>query len=366
VTVYTVYPGTPSPTVPLEVQRAFRLGWRFAQVYHLPPPPDPGAGPAEAPPEHLPGVSELSTYQRSQLLVGQIAHDAEKLAAGTGISAADAKFPAASAKGGDPGTTRQLILDSYLELRTSLGAADAHLGTAIDLGRALADTVLLTSAQLPGTYLEEFKHFRLVNVYGWLDDLHTSFPSHAANAVKGSLKTWEDWVAKTQGIVPDDQGEHATRALRHQGEVWRRLLSGEILPMDMLTAEDYKDAATRMLGRIRSLAINFLKRWWYLIAILLAVIGAITWAVVTYTPRGTAMTAALIATAAGSLGVSWKAVSSTLGKVVSIAENPLWEAEVRQSVIVATTVPPPLPVPHRTMPAFRRAAAHHPPASARP
>lgn len=76
------------------------------------------------------------------------------------------------------------MLDTFRHLRIEIGADDAHLSTAIDLGRVLADTVILANS--PEAYLTEFVSYRLQNAYEWLEDLHTSFPEHASDAVKGS------------------------------------------------------------------------------------------------------------------------------------------------------------------------------------
>jgi hypothetical protein len=148
--------------------------------------------------------------------------------------------------------------------------------------------------------------------------------------------------------------EYTKLALDSQGEKWRRLLSGEIRPLDLLTAGDYRQAAARLLGRLRSLIWSFVRRFWILIAIVLAVTGTVIWAIIRFAPSGTATVVALIAAAAGSLGVSWKTVASTLGQVISKAEQPLWDAEVLESVVVAATVPP-LNMGRRTILKWRKA-----------
>jgi hypothetical protein len=125
-----------------------------------------------------------------------------------------------------------------------------------------------------------------------------------------------------------------------QGERWRRLLSGEILPRDLLTADNYRQAASDYLGRIGRLTWSFARRFWPAIIVVLGGTGAIIWAILTYAPTGAASVAAVIATAAGSLGVSWKTVGSTLGKVATQAEQPLWNAEVLEAIVVATFIPP--------------------------
>jgi hypothetical protein len=317
-----------------KVQRAFRLGWCFTQIYQDPPLPNPGAESNDALPNHLPGPGELRAYDQGRLLVGQMQHDVTAL---NGAEDADIKrFAEVSDQGGTPETTRRLILNTYRNTRIRLGS-DPRLGAALDLGQVLADIVLLPGSETYDASFGKFNSSRLASLYGWLDDLHTVLPRHAAHAVKGSLRRWESWVA--EGVAADIR-EYSTQVLYHQGEIWRRILSGEILAEDLLTAESYRQAAIRLLGRLRSLTVGFLKRWWGLVLFLLLLVGVPVWAIVTYEPTDAIAIAALIATGAGALGISWKTVTSTLGKVSSKAEGPLWDAEVLQSIVVATTVIP--------------------------
>jgi len=188
--------------------------------------------------------------------------------------------------------------------------------------------------------LDQLEPHRLADAYGCLDDLHTSLPVNAADAVKGSLRQWEAWQADSKSNGAAEDTGYAIAVLKHQGEIWRRILSGEIGAEDLLTAEHYRQAAARLIGRLRNLSVSFLKRWWYIAIILLFSVGLITWAIVAYAPSGPAAVAALIATGAGALGVSWKTVGATLGTVTSKAETPLWDAEVLQSIIVAVTITP--------------------------
>jgi hypothetical protein len=330
-------------TEDIGVQRAFRLGWRFAQLYH-----DPHRATLEANgkrgklPPHLPSLGELSDGNRTELILREIEHDVTSLK--PELSTAD-NDPASLdtmlniMRGAiDSKGKKTQVLETFRHLRIEIGADDAHLSTAIDLGRMLADTVIL--AKSPAAYLAEFGPYRLQNAYEWLEDLHTSFPSHVSDAVKGSLQIWQQWVANTGGVAPAGQDQHVRQMLSLQGERWRRLLSGEILPGDLLTADNYRRAASDYLGRIGRLTWSFARRFWPAIIVVLGGTGAIIWAILAYAPAGAASVAALIATAAGSLGVSWKTVGSTLGKVAAQAEQPLWNAEVLEAIVVATFIPP--------------------------
>jgi hypothetical protein len=344
-----------------KVRRAFRLGWHFAQMYHDPHRARSDAGEElKQPPRHLPSLSELTVPERATLLMREIINDITCL---DDELPADLKIPEVRAsvvaldgvmKGPINAEGKRLqILQTYTRLRVDLGAADPHLGTALDLGRILADTVILPVT--PADYRTEFNKFRLANVYGWLEDLHAYFPQYAADTVRGSLEIWQGWVSEHADSIAGDGHERARRALTMQGEKWRRILSAEILAEDLLTADDYRDAATFFLGRLRGLVWDFVKRFWPVALPLLLVTAGIVAAIVRWAPGGAASVVAVIAAAAGALGVSWKTVSSTLGKVAANAEQPLWNAEVQESIVMAATLLP-TDASRREVMAMRRAA----------
>lgn len=64
----------------INVQSAFRLGWRFAQLYH-----DPHRATLEVVartgklPAHLPSLRELSAGNRTELILREIEHDVTSL-----------------------------------------------------------------------------------------------------------------------------------------------------------------------------------------------------------------------------------------------------------------------------------------------
>ena len=87
----------------------------------------------------------------------------------------------------------------------TLTAADFRLGKAYGLGRALAETTLVTDAKNPQTFERVFARYRLANLLSWLADLKSVFPPHAAEAVRGSLQAWAAWrEAPTLGPALDD------------------------------------------------------------------------------------------------------------------------------------------------------------------
>lgn len=343
---------SPSQANP-NVEIAIRLGWRLAEAYHEPPPVNPPeAKPGEPLPDRLPGESKLGEYELGKTLIAEIQHDVTALEKTFGFTLeSDPELAGLIKEGVDADSTKTSLLTVHRELRRALATEDVHVATGLDLGRMLADTVLLANPRTPETLVDEFDHFRLGNAYSWLDDLHSLLPDHTSDAVSGSLRQWEVWVKVNNGVAPVGietatvvHGRF-TRTLHHQGEVWRRLLCGEKMALDLLSADDYKKAGDRVAKRFLGLIGGYVKSWWYMILLFLVIIVGIVWAIISFAPSGPSTTAALIATAAGSLGVSWKTVASTLGRVTTAAEQPLWDAEVKEAIVIAATR---LPIPPAT------------------
>jgi hypothetical protein len=110
-------------------------------------------------------------------------------------------------------------------------------------------------------------------------------------------------------------------------------------PRTCSTADDYTKAARNYLRRTRQMAWDFVVRYAPAIAIGLLLAGGLVALCVFYAP-GVSAVAGIIATGAGALGVSWKSVGATLGKVANQAEQPLWNAEVLEAVVMASFIQP--------------------------
>jgi len=66
---------------------------------------------------------------------------------------------------------------------------------------------------------------------------------------------------------------------------------------------------------VPAIVTQFVVQWAGVIAILLAGLGAALWAAVTYAATETGKLTAVLASLAGALGLSWKGVGGTLGKL---------------------------------------------------
>jgi hypothetical protein len=311
----------------------------MAVMYHKPPPATSKA-PGELP-DRIPRASELSPFQQGQATVASIKHDADTLVSALEVTLkTTAELDELVGGGLEKTKTKELLLAVYEDLLVQLPAVDIAAANALGLGRMLAVTVIMTDMGDPASLKEQFDHHRLGNAHGWLDDLHVALPPHAADAVAGSLQGWEAWVAKNKGKVESAQKIHAERTLAAQGRLWKSLLCGEKLALDLLRPNDYKDAGNRVSRKFLGLVWGYLWRWWLPLVVFLVLTGTLIWAIVHFASSSAATIVGLVAAAAGSLGVSWKTVSATLGKVMEKAEDPLWDTEVRDAIVVATAWTP--------------------------
>lgn len=173
---------------------ALNLGWQLTEIaYHG----EPCAG--RKPPDRpdLPTLSDLHRWEITGIGVNTVEADIHRLAS----SWADAGLEAPSAEpvkdaffGGTETDLKQASEALHYQLLGLLHAADFTLGEAYDLGRALAYTTL--KPHDGPTLKEQFRSFRLETLQGWLADLATALPVHAARSVAISLDLW-------QRVIPD-------------------------------------------------------------------------------------------------------------------------------------------------------------------
>ena len=252
----------------------------------------------------------------------------------------------------EPDVVRLQIATLHSSLLSTLTAADFRLGKAYGLGRALAETALLSRAEDPATFDDSFHPFRLRRLETWLSDLKSAFPDHASEGVRGSLRVWAMWVRKptieiwstpdgkvveTRRLDPTSAGDRrrVNRAIRRQGQVWRSMLSGEKLGVDLLSTEHYIQAAEHLIDRLGDLVGRFVKRYRYWVAGAVVLVAALLVGAVVLSRSAAVATA--VAAVAGTVGLSWKGVGGTLGKALARAERPLWDAQLDASIAIAAT-----------------------------
>ncbi len=367
--------GAPAADGDPHVQRSFALGWNMAQLFHGEIPSSTPRGTTGAGGK-LPGISDLDPLARVRLLLSEVVVGVHRVCTfrDEGLPALDLRpletlFGARSRK---PDDVRSAMTALHRTLLAYLTAADFRLGKAYGLGRALAETTMVPSADDRETFTEPFDPHRMKTLESWLSDLKSLFPAHATEGVRGSLRTWAAWVtdptiekwsacsgevgAKRQvNWDSDDDQRRITAALGRQAQVWRALLSGEKLGVDLLSTEHYVRAGEQLVDRLGELLGQFLMVYKFVLggAVLLvvAVVG-----VISYFSLSSAITAGAV-TAVGAIGISWKGVGGTLGKALGRAERPLWDAALDVSIVIAATRVP-QEVTHEPAPKRRRWPPH--------
>jgi hypothetical protein len=205
------------------------------------------------------------------------------------------------------------------KLAAALVGADIRFAKAYGVGRhinALANGEATLKPSTP-----------LVNeTISALDDLSTALPPHAARGVANSIRRWQ---AST--INPPDG------TLASQCELWRVILTGEKKATELLEPENYLDAGERLAVKLRATATSVLKQYlvWVVLIGVLFVAGICA---LIFAPKHPGTTAAGLSGVLAALGLTWKGIGGTLGKLAAKLETPLWGAEVDGAVTDAVTL----------------------------
>jgi hypothetical protein len=320
----------------------------MAQLYdgkRLPGPPQSRLE-AEPLPPHLPGLGEMTPHEKACALAAHAGADLASLGAvlGTEMPAAEGVLAMLGAAGHGRDDVRGAVLGLHAGIRDRLAGSSPAAALGYGLGRMLADTVLLPSPGEPQLLGGQFDGYRLASAFAWLDDLDARLPARSAAAVRASLRAWEQWVASQRRrdgtIDPARVDQRAIQALRRQGELWRRLLTGEQAAGHLLDGRAYAGAAASLLANSRRIAFHYLWKWSWAILLAAGAAAAAIWAAVTYAPAGTDRVAAVLVSAAGFLGVSWAGAKATLGTALRQAETAIWAAEVAAAIGKAATITP--------------------------
>jgi hypothetical protein len=165
------------------VMVAFGLGWQMAEIYR----PDRRHGSTPAAADDLPGISRFSAADLQEMGLFQVQAGITKLQdsiCDAGLEVPDAQRFAEHIRSlGDRQRRRAEIREFHINLLSTLTAADFRLGKAYGLGRALADTT-----RLPPDWQAELKTHRVGTLAGWIRELSSALPPHAAHPVPSRLR----------------------------------------------------------------------------------------------------------------------------------------------------------------------------------
>jgi hypothetical protein len=301
--------------------------------------------------EDLPGLSGLPAAQRVQLGLAQadtaLAHLKAFLGDNVPLPTTAAVRTQTEQDPPDRDAIRKKILDLHVALLVQLTAADYRLGKAYSLGRALADTCASArgnDTERGQALAHHLDPYRASVIIGWLDDLKSLLPAHAAQSVADSFGYWKQWAETANVTKLDSAGADETTAVLHRcGQRWRAILSGEKDATDMLEIADYVTAARGTLARAASIAWSLALRLWAPLGLAAALMGIGIWLMIA--DNGAAQVLAGLGTVAGGLGVTWRSAAGSLGHFSLDLVKPLWDAQVDLAVATRLT-----PAPQRELP----------------
>ncbi|MDQ6617113.1 MAG: hypothetical protein M3083_20805, partial [Actinomycetota bacterium] len=326
-----------------------------------PPPPDATAG--------LGPLDREGLFELRLLAVKAALHRIAGVAADAGLVMPTAEDLIAQGPklAGEAG--RQSVVALHKQLIEVLGASAPPMGTAYELGTALAGLCEATCRNA-AEFEAAVNAGRIDRIRDLISRLQSILPPHSAQAVHGALNNWEDWLHAHQPIQWERDGAQIATALNAQGGEWFSLLEGQKAAIDLLSVDNYVTAGEALLRQYRNLAKRFAAQWWPYMVGGLVVAGAIV-AGLFFFGHGATKGIGTIVTLLATVGVTAKTATSTLEKTASNVENSLWQAELDNAIVyAATSLPagtPPIVMPV-TRPLQRkqrmaadeaRAARHH-------
>jgi hypothetical protein len=209
-------------------------------------------------------------------------------------------------------------------LVVGLVASGARFMKAYELGdglRAMTPGAMLDGSQ--GEAVTAGKPTRgLVEA---LDALSSELPSHAARSVANSLAEWSRSHDSDKAKLTDAQVA-----------LWRSVIVGEKKGTELLEPEDYLGAARQLERRYVSRALRSTWLWVVAGVALLLFIAGIAFLVAANGKPG--KVAAGVSGVLAALGLTWKGIGGTIGKLVGKVEAPLWGAELDTAITNAITL----------------------------
>jgi hypothetical protein len=212
-----------------------------------------------------------------------------------------------------PGQQKAQPLDTAVVV--AVVGAGARYGSAYVLGKEMRSMIPEASAK-PSEPTNA--------MVSALDMLSSNLPSHAARSVANSMSAWQR------------SSDSAKAALAGaQVELWRAVIVGEKKGTELLEPKDYLDAAGELERKYVRRALS--SGWIQLIAIaalVLFILGIV--GLVLASKPGTVL--AGISGVLVSIGLTWKGIGGTVGKIVGKLEAPLWGAELDTAITDAITL----------------------------
>jgi hypothetical protein len=309
----------------------------------------------------LPTANELNEADRRKLESDRLEHLLRRLAAMPGFAESGLPTKVPTPDGNDQ-AWEEALRKLNLEILCALAATRQQTQLAYELGRSLRDTANPPDEHPPNLAPSRvFARDRIATLQGWLAELSSELPQHAAVVVATSLGRWSEFAAVTAGNssarLNGDRTKPADpmyKYLLRQGDLWLMLLTGTYSTSGLLSPEGYVAAGELALRRSEAIIRRILRHYWVALLVGAIALGAILYLAIHYL-GGAAKVWTSITAIAGSLGITAQAIASTARRLAAEAERPVFAAAEEDAMAWAITTLPLLGLPRRQVRQLRKA-----------
>lgn len=326
---------------------AFSLGWVMAQLF------DERrldiAEQVKAPfnsAVQLPLVADLGLAEKRALALADLSFLLQSLIPSV---ASDAVRAAGAADQVDEATYKDSLRQLHEAILDKLVSDDQQIA-AYQLGLALNDTCWLPSvAGGAQSLMVLFQRSQVATLKTWLASAGTAIPDPAAATVLGqSLENWQDWIeVNAKGITRGwrhGQADAILKALRIQAMAWHSLLVGDPQTSGAPSMNAWVQAGTAVVRAARVVTVSVLRRFWWLVTLILLLIGGVLYLVVANL-HGASQVWTSVLWIAGAVGLTGAGLRSAVGKAVSGVGAEVWIAARADAKAWSVTWLPTPPAP---------------------
>jgi hypothetical protein len=261
--------------------------------------------------------------------------------------AGTASLPVAPVQAGGPGQFSQgaflAAVSGLNQAILDLFADDPERLSAYQLGLALSDLVWLPyipepgrnpdpDASRPSALIGQFSRSQMAAVKTMISGAGSQLPPSAGAVVSRSLDNWADWLDVNMPNIQlsgtDNWSPKAAvvlRALRVQGWVWRAVLIADPEVTVSPSMGAWVQAATKIAQAAQKVSAVVLRRFWWVIAILLAVLGGLLYLVIANLSGASEVWASMV-TVAAVVGAGGAGLGSGVSRALGGVGFEVWSA----------------------------------------
>jgi hypothetical protein len=358
-----------SPDLKVMVPIAVEIGWVMAVLFGR-------LEPGLKDPDHLPSEHDLPEEVRRRLEVGRLHSLCDRLC--PALSAESVKT-LRGVKMSDVPTPKELQ-KMNLAILGVLACTCRPLEGAYQLGRSLRDTVnpplrcgeaKLEAAKKSETakvtaLTKQLSHHRVLKLQESMAILSPFLPENSAVIVGASVGRWSDFARTvldknspgglcklSRDNSTDKVVEKILRSLLAQGDAWLNILIGAESTCGLLTPEAYVAAGEAALSRTVRIVRRIILHYWVAFFVLAVALAAVIYSAA-HNLSGAGKVWTQIGAIAGTLGVSFRAITDRVARMSGAAERPIYQSETLDAMAWAVTTLPRVKLNNSGVRALRR------------